>query len=302
MKKVIITGATGFIGSWFLKELLKNDINVTAILRHSPKNDNITFPKNTSVVYCELNNFLELKEKIIDRDFDVFYHLAWEGTTGKERSDYSIQLSNIKFACDAAVTAKELGCKKFVSVGTITEKIAENTLNINSKAENLIYGITKHSAHCILEILCRKLGIDFVWAQLSNIYGEGNLTGNLVSYTLGELSKGNRPTYSKAEQPYDFLYIGDAVHALYLIGENKNSVATYYVGSGSPRKLKDYLLSIRDIYGQSAEIGIGERPDDGLTYFKSWFDISSLVKDTGFLPLNSFEQNINRIVENEGNK
>ncbi|HDX9638871.1 TPA: NAD-dependent epimerase/dehydratase family protein [Bacillus mobilis] len=296
MKKAIVTGANGFIGSWLIKELVKNEVEVIAVVRNENSNVEL-IAKEAKVVYCDLDSISNLVNIISDRDIDVFYHLAWAGTGGKDRADYQLQLLNSKYACDAAVVAKELNCKKFICTGTITEKIAEDILNIEVKAENTIYGISKHTTHCLLEVLCEKLEIEYVWARLSNIYGGSNTTGNIISYMLNELGKGNKPSFSKAEQPYDLMYVIDAVRALYLLGEKKTNENCYFIGSGSPRILKEYLLAVEEIFGNNAEIGLGEKPEDGLKYYYDWFDTTPLQRDTNFKALNSFEENIKKTIE-----
>ncbi len=300
MKKAIVTGANGFIGSWLIKELVKNNVEVIAIVRNENSNIDV-ISKQIKIVYSDLGSISGLANKISDRDIDVFYHLAWSGTGGKDRADYKLQLLNSNYACESAVLAKELNCKKIVCTGTITEKIAENILNIKVKAENTIYGIAKHTTHCLLDVLCKKLDLKYVWARLSNIYGGNNLTGNIISYALEELQQGKKPSFSKAEQPYDLMYVKDMVRALYLLGTENIIENCYFVGSGEPRILKDYLISIKNIFGNDAKIGLGERPEDGLKYYLDWFDTSNLQRDTGFQVLNTFEDNIREIIE-ESNK
>ncbi|WP_316569218.1 NAD(P)-dependent oxidoreductase [Neobacillus sp. YIM B06451] len=296
MKKAIVTGANGYIGSALIKELQKNNIEVIAVIRNRDSKLD-TLPEYTRVVYCELRSIFELNELVPDRDIDVFYHLAWQGTSGSDRANYALQLSNAQFTCDSAMAAKKLNCGKFICTGTITEKIAENVLNIDVKAENTIYGIAKHTTHCLLEILCKKLELPFVWARLSNIYGGHNLTGNIVSYTLQELQKGNKPSFSKAEQPYDLMYVKDAARALYLVGKEDKSRGCYFVGSAAPRILKEYLQAIKEVYGPNAQLGLGERPEDGLKYELDWFDTTDLVRDTGFKAEKTFEKNIRETIE-----
>lgn len=291
LKKAIVTGANGFIGSWVIKELIKNNVEVIAILRNDKSCVN-QMPRNVKVVYCELEAITDLPNRISDRDIDVFYHFAWAGAGGKARADYRIQLCNSKYTCDCAFVAKVLNCKKFICTGTITEKIAESILNINVKAENTIYGITKHTTHCLLDILCRNLNLQYVWARLSNIYGGNNTTGNIISYALGELQSGNRPAFSKAEQYYDLMYVKDTSRALYLLGEKETKQSCYFIGSGEPRILKEYLLELRDVFGGNAEIGLGEKQEDGLMYYKEWFETEDLQKDTGFKVVYSFEEGI----------
>jgi nucleoside-diphosphate-sugar epimerase len=55
--------------------------------------------------------------------------------------------------------------------------------------------------------------------QFSNIYGIGNNTGNLVSYTLGELILNKEANFGPALQPYDFIYVDDLIEAVYRLGK-----------------------------------------------------------------------------------
>ncbi|MGL5056170.1 MAG: NAD-dependent epimerase/dehydratase family protein, partial [Fusobacteriaceae bacterium] len=78
MKKVIVTGATSMIGVALIEECIKNNVYVTAIsrknsynLKRLPKSDFI------HIVECDINELDNLKN-ICSKDYDVFYHLAWE--------------------------------------------------------------------------------------------------------------------------------------------------------------------------------------------------------------------------------
>ncbi len=294
MKSAIVTGANGFIGRWLVEKLLEENVKVYAIVKD--ENEEVSMLTGCNIVYCELSEILTLTQKITE-PVDVFYHLAWAGAGGAARADYSVQLANAKFSCDAANCAKMLGCKKFLCAGTITEKIAENILNIDVKAENTIYALEKHNTHCLLDILCKKIELDYVWMRFSNVYGPYNMSGNIISYMLGELMKGNRPSFSKGEQPYDLIYIKDLVNAVYLLGKKDTKKNCYFIGSGNCRMLRDYLTEIKDMYGNGAEIGLGERPDDGLKYYKEWFEISDLCEDTGFKPEYAFEDAIKETID-----
>ena len=96
MKKVIITGANGFIGTALCRELSTKNIQVTAIVRDQESNiDNIRKIPGISIVYCELSKYEKLPQLIRDRKFDVFYHLAWVGNAGKLRGDSNVQINNI---------------------------------------------------------------------------------------------------------------------------------------------------------------------------------------------------------------
>ena len=298
MKKVVVTGANGFVGYWLIRELCKNDVKVTAIIKDT--NENISMLsefKGVDIVYCELAELDTLKEKIADRDYDAFYHLAWISAGGAGRADYVIQLQNVKYACDAVGVAKELGCKKILFAGTVTEKIAENILNLSGKAVNNIYGICKHMTHCLVDVESQRQGIDYVWMQFSNLYGPYSINGNIVGYTIKELLQGNEAKFGPANQIYDLLYIEDLVYAAYLLGANETKSHTYYLGSGQLRILSDFLKEIGEVCGKPELIKIGARPDDGTRYNEEWFDITPLKNDTGYCPKVSFEQGLKETIE-----
>lgn len=298
MKKVIITGANGFVGSWLCKELLAHNVEIIAIIKDDNEEvGNITQYKNVNIVYCDLGEIVKIKETISERDIDTFYHLAWAGSTGKIRADYELQLLNVKYSCDCAKVAKELGCKKFLCAGTITEKIIENLFQLEAKSENMIYGVAKHTTHTMLEVICKQLKLDYVWMRFSNIYGPFNMSGNIVNYTLNEMVKGNVPTFSKGEQPYDLMYIKDLVRAMYKLGESNNTKTCYFLGSEECRLLKDYLIEISDVFGEGCSIGLGKRPEDGIVYHKDWFNIEELQKDTGFKSQYTFSDGITETIE-----
>ena len=69
----------------------------------------------------------------------------------------------------------------------------------------------------------------------------------------------------------------------------------YFVGSGEPRILRDYLLSMGEVLGNEKLLGIGERPDDNIQFNLEWFNTNDLEVDTGFMVQNSFEENIKNI-------
>lgn len=297
MNKVVVTGANGFVGYWLIKELSKHNIQIKAVIKD--KNEDISMfagMNNVMIVYCDLDNIKELPSKLEERDFDAFYHLAWISAGGAGRADYKVQLLNVKYACDVVGVANELECKKILYAGTITEKIAENILNLESKAQNNIYGVSKHLTHCLVDIECTKYNQDYIWMQFSNLYGPYSINGNIVGYTIKELLLDHEATFGPADQPYDLLYIEDLVYAAYLLGLNKTSKHTYYLGSGKVKKLSEYLLEIGTIMGKKDKIKIGERPDDGTWYDENWFNITQIKIDTDFEPQFSYEESIKKTI------
>lgn len=244
-------------------------------------------------IYC--NGDLEhLSSQLPDAEYDAFYNLAWRGVNGPEKADINVQLNNIKTAVIFADLAKKVKCKKYLCSGTIAEQ-SINSLPLLSKTNGgMLYGVAKHSAHLFLEFYCKNIGLPFVWMQFSNIYGIGNKTGNLISYTLNEILSDRDATFGPAEQPYDFIYVDDLIESVVRLGESNNQHNFYYIGSGQPRTLKDYLKEIGRICHKEDKIRIGVRPDDGIKYSFSMFDNSPLKADIGDYISIPFEEGVRR--------
>lgn len=297
MRRVIVTGANGFIGSSLIKKFIKNNVEVVAL---DISFANSKLPKNDLIkqIKVGLDDAKKLEEVIPSNEYDAFYHFAWAGVNGSSKADPVVQLKNAEITMNCANVANKIKCKKFLCAGTIAERATESLSNLDKTSGGMMYGVAKHATHLMLETYCKNIGLDFVWMQFSNIYGPENKTGNLVSYTIGELNKGNEATFGPALQPYDFIYIDDLIEAVMRLGEKKTNKNCYFIGSGEPRILKDYLLEIGKQYGKEELVKIGLRPDDGIKYSINMFDITDLKKDIGRYISKNFTQGIEYTLKN----
>lgn len=85
MKKAVITGANGFIGTALCKELSAQGVRTIAIVRNSSINPSeISNLPNLKTICCDLSDIKNLDNYISEKDIDVFYHLAWSGSAGEK--------------------------------------------------------------------------------------------------------------------------------------------------------------------------------------------------------------------------
>lgn len=296
MKKVIVTGANGFIGSSLICKLIRNQVEVVAI---DISFSDLHIPENRFITRIEMG--LDSVDKIISQikedDYDAFYHFAWQGVNGIDKANPKIQIENIEMAINCATVAKKVGCKKFLCAGTVAEQAINSLPNIDVASGGMLYGVAKFCAHSMLETYCKTIGMKFVWMQFSNIYGPLNKTGNLIGYTLQELKADRLATFGPALQPYDFIFVDDLIEAVYRIGELKNAKTQYFIGSGEPRVLKDYLYEIGRCLDKENLIKIGVRPDDRIVYSIDMFDISILKADIGDYISKTFSEGIQYTIE-----
>lgn len=289
MRSIIVTGASGFIGRNFIRHLGK-DCRIVACIRDEKAKLLFDAMPHVTTIVCPMDSYAELPKKIAKDSYDTFYHFAWAGARGKQRADYQMQARNAQYTCDAAQASKEIGCKRFITAGTISENVAKDILENHYTGENLIYGLSKMYAHKMLDIVASKNNISYAWAKLSNIYGSDDQTGNLVAYTIKEITEGRVPTYGPCQQPYNFTHIEDVLTALEKLGAAETLTRKeYFISNGECRKLADYLEEVAEVWGGT--VAIGKRPDDGIRYQEEWFSDTGLEK-LGFTPHYSFSNGI----------
>lgn len=297
MKSVVITGANGFLGSAVVNALSDAGTDVTCVVR-SPESDvsRIKASANIRFVYCDKMEFKTLADKLKDRTYDVFYHFAWEGCSGASRGDYKMQTDNIVSTCDAVTLCGEIGCRRFVFASSIMEFEAIEQVETDSKLpRSLIYNSAKISADYMARAIADSLGIDYLRALISNIYGPGERSPRLVNSSIRKFLIGEHCSFSSGTQLYDFIYIDDAVKAFILIGEKGKPRRLYYIGNESPRPLSEFLLELRDIVAPGADSGLGEIVQSSLPSLSyNEFDMKALAEDTGFKTMVSFAEGIRR--------
>ena len=298
MKKAIVTGANGFVGAAVCKELSEQGVEVIAIVRHpSAAISSIVENKGFRIVYSDLSDFGKLPDLISDRDVDVLYHFAWVGSAGHLRGDADVQLKNVKYTCDTVKACASMGCKRFVFASSIMEFEIEATMATEAiPGINTLYCSAKVAADYMARTIAGSLGLDYIRAVISNIYGPGELSPRLVNTSVRKMLNGEHCAFSAGEQLYDFIYITDAAKAFVAIGGMGISNRTYYIGSQKPRPLKEFLCELRDCVDHDIEIGLGEIQFKGVSLTFKEFDINAVKNDTGFVPEISFVEGIKNTI------
>ena len=107
---------------------------------------------------------------------------------------------------------------------------------------------------------------------------------------------GKEAAFGPALQPYDFIYVDDLIEAVYRLGFKETNKPFYYIGSGNPRVLKDYLIRIGELVGCADKVGIGVREDDGVKYTMDMFDNTNLVSTIGEYASIDFDKGIDKTI------
>lgn len=292
MKKVIVTGASGFIGKTLVNALLAQGYDVVALDVRFDSD----FLENDRVVCVDVKGkaVAQLREDIPQVEYDCFFHLAWMGTSGPMRADYETQLNNVKLACDYILLCKEIGCKRVVYASSINEMETYEYLQSDDiePAGGYIYGTGKLAAHLMGETVAKLNGVEFIPVIITNIYGVGEKSARMIYTSVNKLVHKEHCSFTAGYQTYDFIYITDAIASIIAVAEKGKAFNRYYIGSGSPKPLREFLLEMRDIVDPEAEIGLGDLPFKGVDISYDQFDLKKVERDTGYQNRVSFSEGI----------
>ena len=304
IKKAIVTGATGVVGTALIKELISQNIETLVLTRKNGRTEKIPVHPLIKIEFCSLEELSDFN--INDEKYDVFFHLGWAGTYGKERNDREKQESNIQYTLDAVNLAHRSGCKTFIGTGSQAENgVLEygQKVSYNSPEKPVsAYGKAKLIASKESCRLCKEIGLRHNWCRILSVYGPGDAPYTMVMSTLLKMLKNEDCYFTPAKQQWDYIYSGDVAKALLGIAKNGIDGTIYPIGSGKTKLLKDYILEIAEVTETKSKCNFGaiDYYPDQTMYLCA--DIDNLINDTGFIPETKFtdgiKETINYIKEN----
>lgn len=299
MERIIITGGTGTIGLALIRVCIEKGTHVLVLCREdSRRNDRIPESPLVTKMFCSLNQ-LERLQNTTGKSFDVFYHFAWEGTTGESRNNMYLQNQNVRYTLDAVKAAKRFGCHTFIGAGSQAEYgRVEGILKPDTPTfPETGYGMAKLCACQMSRFLAQKLGMRHIWPRILSVYGPGDGDQTMVMSTIRAFRSGEVPRLTKGEQLWDYLYSGDAADAFYILGDWGMDGKIYVLGSGQTRPLADYVREIREEIAPGAKISLGAIPYGEKQVMYLCADISDLTRDTGWAPKWNFREGIREILK-----
>lgn len=294
MKKVIITGAGGFIGSALAKSLAAGGNKVYALLYSEKEIIRYNSEKNITLLIGDLNNYKELLNEV-NEEIDCFVHLAWAGISSADYKDILVQKSNFEMSICAVAFAKELKAKRFIFCGTNQEYlVSKNTVDGSLSAAS-VYGTCKLCARKICETLCKDTMI-FNATAFTNVFGVGDYSKRTANIFISKLLKNEPLDLIEGNNLYDWTYITDAVEGLTAVIQKGINGKQYYIGSRDLITFKEIIIKVRDIISPKTELNFGKFNDQSFADY-SRFDLDALYNDTGFECKSDFRESILKTAE-----
>jgi nucleoside-diphosphate-sugar epimerase len=259
--KILVTGATGFLGSHIAENLLLNGFELILTKRNNSdlKNCNSFLSK---VVWVNTDSNFWIDD-VIQFNPTVIIHAAWNGVSSSKREDWNSQLSNLDFLYHLLKIHNKCHIRKFIALGSQAEygqlegKITEEyPLNPTSS-----YGAMKLSVLELLKLFCNENNIDWFWLRVFSIFGEREDEKWLIPSVIKKmLSKSTEMDFTLGEQKYAYLYVGDFAESITKVVKTDGPSGIYNISSDKPLILRDLLLMIRNNINPHFELKFGALP------------------------------------------
>lgn len=254
MKKVFITGATGFIGYHCLPLLAERGYEIHAISsqfigeREGPVHWHTIDLLNATQVFAVLE---EIKPTHL-------LHFAWYTEPGKCWN----AIENIAWtqaSLDLLQSFSFHGGQRVVMAGTCAEydwTYSYCSEEMTPLAPHCLYGICKHSLQAILSEYCKQKGLSSAWGRIFFLYGPREHPKRLVPSVINSLLSKKPAQCSHGNQIRDYLYVQDVADAFIELLDSELQGAVN-IASGNPVALRDIIFTIADKLGGNDLIQLG---------------------------------------------
>ena len=306
--RVIVTGATSFIGQAVIKELLSRKCKIFAVVR--PDSPSAWALKEggqpgLTLLSGTLEHIADLVQQPALKDgADAWLHLGWEGAGSANRQNPQLQARNIGYALEALQTAARLGCARFLFSGSQ----AEYGICSQPMSEELVchpvseYGKDKLKVCRMAADEAQRLGIEYVHARIFSVYGPGDHPWSLVSTCVDTFLKGGHMQLGPCTQQWNFLYITDAAAMLAKLLLGKGITGVYNVAGEDTRPLRAYIEELHKQCGGRGTYEFGCRPPNAEGVVSLMPELSRLKASGCFSQQVSFSQGIGQLLGRKGDK
>lgn len=293
MKRVLLTGASGFIGQQCLEELPLLGYEVHAVSRRR-------FSGARSHVVWHQHDLLENKPDTLLEKVRPSHllHLAWCVTPGA----YWTSPENLRWvgASLALIRAfRERGGERFVGAGTCAEYDWTGDGHLAELATErrpaTLYGACKDALRRIIASYGAQTGLSYAWAHFFFMYGPMEPPGRFVSSVVAGLLGGERPRCTIGTQVRDFLHVRDVAGAITALLDSPVQ-GPVNIASGVPVSLRDVVRQIEVEVGMPGRTELGALPTPTDAPPRLTASTERLFSEVGWQPHYTLETGIRQTV------
>jgi len=293
VKRVLVTGASGFIGRHTLAAFLERDFEVHAASRSRPSGSTVANVTWHQVDLLDERRVPDLVESVQPTHL---LHLAWCTEHGKYWSDPA-NLEWVASSLQLLRAFHELGGERAVVAGTCAEY--DWSGGCCTPATPLrpatLYGASKHALHQVFDAYARSASMSAAWGRVFFAYGPGEQPSRVVATVARGLVRGQPVACSRGVQLRDFLYVEDVADAFVALVDS-DAGGAFDIGSGEAIPLGKIVLRLGELAGKPEHVRLGEAPDRDEPY-RIVADSPRLREELGWRPTRSLDEGLSRTLD-----
>jgi UDP-glucose 4-epimerase len=292
-RKILVTGAGGFIGSHLCHRLLETGAEVHGVhRRHSPR---IKSGSPIRCWQCDLSGFKAVRNLLTRIKPDIIFHLA-SHVAGSRSLELVLSTfhSNLAGSVNLLTAATEVGCHRIVMTGSMEEPTQGDSHVIPSSP----YAAAKWASSAYARMFHALYHTPVALARVFMVYGPGQRDLNkLIPYTILSLLRNQVPKLTSGQRQVDWIYVEDVVDGLIAIAHAPNIEGhTIELGSGTLLSVQDIVLCLVSIMNSHIEPSFGTIPNRPMEQVRL-ANISDTYSKIGWKPITNLEKGLEQTVE-----
>ena len=273
-----MTGATGFIGNYVVRELLKYNFDIIASGIEQKNDLPYNRFKKVNYIQADLNESRDDWFSFFNKP-DMLIHLSWQGLPNyKELFHLEKNLPNNYFFIKNMV---KKGCKKIVGIGTCLEYGMQSGVlkeDLVTKPDNP-YALAKDSLRNFIYELSKKFDFDLKWIRLFYMYGKGQSPNSILSQLESSLQRKDKVfNMSGGEQIRDYLPVEKVAEYIVKISKQDKISGIINCCSGKPISIKELVENYLAEKNKNIELNLGYYPYSDYEPMIFWGDDQKLNK------------------------
>ena len=293
MKKILLTGGTGFIGSAVLTELIQREYEIH-LITHQNSYTFLSKQSHVIIHHLDLLDIKAVKAFFNENSYENLIHLAWY--VGPKCHISNINLAWLTASLNLLECFKNSGGKVFQCNGTVSEydfAYGYLTEQLSPLTNKSFHGVCKSSFFRVAQSFCRQNGIIFKWSRCFNLYGPKEMPQRLVPSVILSCLRNCDVQVSSCLNYQDYLHVSDSARGIVDIFESELT-DDINVCSGHPVQLCEIVNTIAKLTGFTGNILWGTVPSS----FNDEVLVgnNSKLRSIGWKQKNSLEQGLNETI------
>lgn len=313
MKKLLVTGGAGFIGSEFVRQGVKRGYGIVVV-------DKLTYAGDLMRIKDVEKEIIFYRADITDKEFiehifdkekpDSIIHWAAESHVDRSIQDaFPFLETNVKGTQILLEISRQYGAERFINISTdeVYGELKESASSASGEGEQFYettplnpsspYSASKASADMLGRAYLRTYGVPVITVRPSNTYGPFQYPEKLIPVAISKaLDDKPVPVYAKGENVREWLYVEDCVQGAYAVLEKGRIGEIYNIGSGQERRNIDVVRRILSTLGKSESLVefVQDRPGHD---FKYRLNSDKIKNALGFDVKTEFDEGLEKTVQ-----